>query len=445
MGKAEIKAKASKWKITNNLGLKIASFLLAILVWLMVVNMGDPVTTKVFKNVPVTVLHEEFLTEESQVYQVLESTDLVDITVRARRSVLKEIKESDFTVTADMRELVHMKSVRIAVTCEKYADKIEDLVQSHNTLLVSIEELVNKELAVELETIGTPAEGYTVGKYTINPSTVVLSGPASKVKKVERAVLAMNIESATALIEGEGSIILYDAQGNVVTDESLSLNNSRCSAHIPVWQTKSVAVEVIPTGEVASGYSYDNVSCYPTAVTITGEKEILDSMSKIAIPEGIIDISGATETLEKVINIEEYLPEGIYLVEDNSAKIKVTVEVSRQTTRQYRLNVDQIGFRNTPEDYKVGFGGVTEFTVTLRGPAKEVEQVKESDIKCTANLNNLGLGQHQVPLEIVVSGNVEAVDQVLVTVYLEAKTVSTAASGTTTLDGTTANTQPTTQ
>lgn len=409
-------------RITNNLSLKIASFLFAIVVWLIVVNAGDPVTSKVYKNVPVLVLHEEFLTREGQVYQVRENTDTVNITVRARRSVLKEIKEEDFSVTADMQELVYMASVRISVTCEKYKDDIEEISQSHDTLLVSVEEMGTKELKVELEPIGKPREGYTVGEVIHKPEKITISGPKSIVSKIDRAVTRIDVDGADSRIEGQHAApIFYDANGEEIPNNNLNLSCHSFLLTVPIWQTKSVAVEVTPVGEAAKGYSYDNVKCYPTAITIAGEENVLQNVSSIKIPEGVVDITGATDELKMNLDIEQYLPEGIYLVDKDAAKIQITVGVSRQVTKNYRIAVNQIGILNAPEDYRINFGEVTEVVVSLRGTSGELEQISEADIKATADLNGLGLGQHQVPLEVVVSGNVEVVQPVRIGIYITEK------------------------
>lgn len=409
----------ANYKITNNLNLKIGSLLLAIVVWLIVVNAGDPVTTKTFKDVPVQVLHEEFLTREGQVYQVQENTDTVNITVRARRSVLKEIKEDDFSVTADMRELIYMESVRISVTCAKYEDKIEAIQQSHDTLLVSIEELESKELELKLEAIGKPQEGYTIGTVSFRPARITISGPKSIVSKIDKAAAMIDIDGATAQIEEpQATPIFYNANGEVISDENLNLSSSSFSVTVPIWQTKSVAVVAVPSGEVAKGYSYDKVSCYPTAVTITGEEEALKRISEIEIPEEALDISGATEDLEFKLKIAQYLPEGIYLVDKDVSEVRITVGISRQVTKNYRVAVNRIGLLNAPEDYRVSFGDITEVSVALRGASSELDRISEADIKATINLEGRGVGTYQLPLEIVVSGNVEVVDTVQMNVFI---------------------------
>ena len=46
-----------KWsrRLTRNLGLKIISFLLAVTLWLLVVNIDDPVVRWTYLDVPVTI------------------------------------------------------------------------------------------------------------------------------------------------------------------------------------------------------------------------------------------------------------------------------------------------------------------------------------------------------------------------------------------------------
>ncbi len=422
MGK--FREKIAGYKITNNLSLKIVSFLFAIVVWLIVVNIGDPVTTKVYKNVPVLVIHEDFLTKEGQVYQVLENTDTVNITVRARRSVLKEIKEEDFSVTADMRELVYMESVRISITCEKYEDKIEAIYQNHDTLLVSVEEMESREFVLELEAHGKPQEGYTIGKIDFKPSHITISGPKSVVSKVNRVVAQVDVEGAYSQIEEQQAVpVLYDANGEVISNTNLSLSSHSFWVTIPIWPTKSVAVEVVPSGEAAKGFSYDKVNCYPTAVTITGEEETLKKVSSIEIPEGVVDISNAEKDLEIYLEIEQYLPEGIYLVDKDVSQIRVTVGISRQVTRNYQVAINRIGILNAPEDYRVNFGETEAIAIALQGTSSELDQISEADIKATINLEGLGVGMHQVPLEIVVSGNVEVVEPVQISIYLSEKNI----------------------
>ena len=95
-----------KDRLTNNIGLKVMSLLFAIILWMLVVNVDDPVDEETFRNVPVQVLHEEIFTTKASTYSILDGNETVSVTVRARRKVLSDVRSSDITVTADIRKRV---------------------------------------------------------------------------------------------------------------------------------------------------------------------------------------------------------------------------------------------------------------------------------------------------------------------------------------------------
>ena len=103
-------------RITKNLTLKILAFLIAVFLWLIVVNIDDPVDDKTFLNIPVQVTHEEVITDNNNTYQIVDNTQEVNVTVTAQRSVLDKIKAEDIQATADMKELTLRTQVPIEIT-----------------------------------------------------------------------------------------------------------------------------------------------------------------------------------------------------------------------------------------------------------------------------------------------------------------------------------------
>ena len=51
--------KSMKDKLIDNLGLKVIALLFAVVLWLLVVNINDPIESRTFSNIKVNVLHEE--------------------------------------------------------------------------------------------------------------------------------------------------------------------------------------------------------------------------------------------------------------------------------------------------------------------------------------------------------------------------------------------------
>ena len=60
-----------KYKLTKNLGLKVIAFFFAAILWLVVVNLDNPVVSSAFREIPVTIVNDDIITSAGDVYQVV--------------------------------------------------------------------------------------------------------------------------------------------------------------------------------------------------------------------------------------------------------------------------------------------------------------------------------------------------------------------------------------
>ena len=146
-------------KIFNNIGLKILAVIFSVLLWLVSVNINDPVDTEVYRNIPVELENTSLLTEEGLTYQVLDDTDRVTVTVRASRSVLENINASDVTATADFSELSFTNTVPIRLSLSRAFGSQIEISGNIDMVRLEVEERQEKQLVIEIDQVGTPADG----------------------------------------------------------------------------------------------------------------------------------------------------------------------------------------------------------------------------------------------------------------------------------------------
>ena len=92
--------------LTRNWGLKLVSFIIAVALWLIVVNVNDPTIRYSWSNIPVTIENGDMITSQGMIYEVLDGTDVVPkVTIQAPKSVIQNIDKSDIVATADMSKL----------------------------------------------------------------------------------------------------------------------------------------------------------------------------------------------------------------------------------------------------------------------------------------------------------------------------------------------------
>ena len=125
-------------RLTGNLGLKVLAFFIAVFMWLIVVNIDDPVIEKTYTGIPVDVINEEIVTTTNRTYQIVDGTQEVSVTVNAQRSVMEKIKSEDIIAVADMKELSMGTQIPIDVSIQGY--RYEKAFTTPGNLQVKIED-----------------------------------------------------------------------------------------------------------------------------------------------------------------------------------------------------------------------------------------------------------------------------------------------------------------
>ena len=160
----------------NNISMKVISVVIAVLIWLLVANINDPVRTERFTDVPVKIINEQALTDLGYAYEVTEGSE-VTIIAKGKSSILRNMSESDFEVVADFSKLSKVNAIPIDVSAKKYDDQLELSLGTVNTMKISIDEIVSISLPVDIVVKGDVAEGYAVGNMTGTPNLVRVTGP----------------------------------------------------------------------------------------------------------------------------------------------------------------------------------------------------------------------------------------------------------------------------
>ena len=116
-----------KEKLTHNLDLKILALVFAVILWLIVVNIDDPVKSVQFSGIQVKILHGTELEKQGLCYEVLDNSDVIDVTITGRRSVIEDVSEDNIVATADMKDLTSMNTLTIQVTSGKSKNELDNI------------------------------------------------------------------------------------------------------------------------------------------------------------------------------------------------------------------------------------------------------------------------------------------------------------------------------
>lgn len=392
-----------KKSLTNNIGLKLLAFIFAFMLWLLVVNIDDPVDTKTFDDIPVSIEYTEVVTQDQRSYQVLDGTDTVSVTVSATRSVLEKISAENIVATADMRELYLESQIPIEITIPGY--EFETATASPRNVQVKIEQNKSDTFPITVTTTGTVRDGYVLGNVQADPERVTVNGPESVIDQISKVVAEVNVSGLSSDSSIDAVLTYYDEDNNEISADQLAnnLGTTGVKVNVTLYHTARIPVTV-DTSEVtaADGYSISEVTWTPEEIQLAGEEEVLDALEEIRIPADAIDITSISQRTEKTVDITPYLPEGTRLVDENGNNILVTARVAREGTKSFDIPVGSITVNNLDDALTVsGYGSGDDLEVHIGGPQEQLNSLELSDLAVSIDLKNCTeAGEYEVPVTI---------------------------------------------
>lgn len=369
-----------KYKFTDNLGLKIIAVIFAAFLWLIVVNLDNPVSIQTFSEIPVTIINEDIILSAGDTYQVL-GEEKVSVVVSATRQVRQKLTKEDIVATADIKEMdTSTGLVPIKISIPNYAGKYESAEAAPRNLQIQREKSGKKVLSLTVSTGDSKVrDGYILGDMTVNPDKVTITGPESILDQIDRAVALIDVEGLAKDSEETAKLGLYDISGNPISQTRLgnNLGEGGITVSVEVLKIKSVPISLSVSGTPAEGYKYTGYSSEPETVQIYGEKDVVDKIEEIDVP--VIDVSGASQPIQKSVNISEYLPEGVQLVDEKTANITVTAMVEEEGTRTINFMVSSIQIYNLAEGLQVSYEPDAEIALRFSGDQKALEMLDISN------------------------------------------------------------------
>lgn len=423
--------------VINNLGLKLMAVLFAVILWLVVVNIDDPTQTKTFTT-SVTIENQDAITDMGKYYEIVDGGNTVSFKVSAKRSVLRVLSNADFKAVADMSKIEDLKRVPIEVTATRYTTSVS-FPATTQYLEVNVEDLQTKQLVVDADYTGTPAENCAVGDVNISSSNVLkVSGPASVVSTISSAKAVIDVEGMSTSITDAVVPILYDADGNVVNTTKLTLNMDTVNVTADILDVKYVSISAAITGTPQSDYVNTGVTYSPQTVAVKGAAVTLNAVNSIDIPEGIVDIDGATESVTQTVDISSYLPEGVTLANDDDKKIDITVTIEAITTKSFSIPEDNITFTNVASGYQAALKD-GKVSVSVRGLQSDLDKLTVSDIKGIIDMDGLGEGDHSVAIELGLDDTLYTVSDTQTAIVTVSKETASTGDGTSNTGNTNTN------
>ena len=224
--------------------------------------------------------------------------------------------------------------------------------------------------------------------------------------------------------EKDAELILYDSNGNVVSQNQLenNLGEDGLTVSVEILEMKSVPVIFDVTGTPAEGYQYTGCTSEPETLQICGASEDIQKIEEIDVPASVIDINGASESVEQTVDITPYLPDGIRLVDENTGSVKVTAMIEAEGTRTIDFLVRSIRINNLDDNLQVSYPADTEIRLRFSGDQEQLDVLDISNA-VSVDLEQYNTpGTYDVPVNVNLPDGITQLENVTVQLTLEEKT-----------------------
>lgn len=335
---------------------RVAAVIIAIVLWVYVISVVNPPTTVTVRQVPVTLLNQDYL-DDSKLAIAGDGKYTVDVSLSGKRKDLI-LTSSDLSATADLNGLAPGQNyITVKVTSPSNTTVSEIRTEK---IQVYVDELVAYDKPVELEILNVPS-GTELSAISIDHEIISVSGARSLVNMVDR--ILVTVDAANMSVDEpermQLTVVPIDSEGNPV--KAVNVDHSYVNVTSTLYTVKSVPLYTRVVGTPGLGLELVS-SNIPSSISIKGT---LLNLSKINyVNAEPLDISGITANRELLVT--PILPEGVELAADNGS-MKAIFTLSEQGSVTVEADSSAILLEGLSENFTAS---VPEETYTMQVTAK---------------------------------------------------------------------------
>ena len=373
---------------------------LAFVLWLVITINQNPIIERGFSDMTINVnLENTFASDKGMSIVGDISTQKFTVVVRGASYAVSSIKSGDINVYASAASVDAPGEYNLDVMASKTNQlaNYEILSVTPSTMKVSFDYIDTKDFTIKPKTEGATAKEGLIAENGIvsgtENDTVTISGPRTVMNKISSVVALAKVNKTLDVSETfDADIVLYDEQGNQISDEHLTLSINKVKVTVPISKTKTVPVLVdftnLPNGFDKNSISY---SLNYSSVTVIGKPETVDKTESVTLSP--IDLTSVSPTANS-FDVSAKLPEGVRLV-DNIEYFNVKLNIDNYS--QKVITVSDITCNGLGSGLKIQ--NISEIkNVRICGPKSVIKNIGSAYAEI--DLSGKTAGQHSVEVNI---------------------------------------------
>lgn len=393
-------------RMKNKMLAILLSAAVAVGLWMYVITVVSPESEKTYYDIPVVLQNKNILAERG--LMIVSDEPKVTLALKSTRTILNDLNESNINVIINVSNIekpgTHNLTYDISYPGNIPGNEIS--VQSSSTDLITlrVENKVRKTVPIVLDYGDTAVpDGYIADlkNAQMDYKTIEISGPESVVSQISQAMIPVDLDNQTKTLVGAYQYSLCNEQGEPVNAEKVTVNAEKVNLMLTVQRVKEIQLKVDIISGGGATEQTSTVTMDTQKIQISGSEALLEDLDALTV--GTVNLGEIMEDTIMTFPIE--LPEGIT---NQTGVEQVTVDIKLPKLKTKILKVTNIKAENIPAGLTANI--ITkELQVTVRGPEKLIDAIKETDLTAVVNLAQEQGGIVTMTAEVVVGEAFEGV------------------------------------
>ncbi len=372
----------------------ILSLVLAVIVFVIIDRQNTTLLEKnaeVLYDIPLSATYND---EEYVVEGLPETVDITLIGTKANLYLAKQLPTQDVNVDlSDLKPGVHKVNLKYKQSITSVEYKLDP---SEVTVVVSSKKSETRSVESDIVNLNKLDSKLAINNTKLDTDEVIIKGTEDSLAKVSTIKALINVSDMVDPKAGTNTLkdiplIAYDENGAKVDVEMVP---SKVTATVEIESpSKTVPLEIEPTGNVIFGKAIKNITSSVQKVTIYGNSKVLDNTNSIKVK---IDVNNLKSNKDYTVTIKK--PAGIREISEKvvTAKVELDDEVTTELSG-VKLGVVNLGSNYTAQATSEN---ATEVTVILKGVESIIKNITPSDVEAYVDLEGLAAGDHEVEIKV---------------------------------------------
>lgn len=330
-----MKTKKRFWH--SNIFLLALSFLAALAIWFYYNGIYNPEGTQTFTKIPIEITLDGSTPQRNNLTLASAPEEqLVDIEVTGPRLEVSMLRKNNISATVDLRTIDKAaftpwtwRSILARTTVSRSYISPSRLSRSPLT------RSRRRAWTSRCRRRASSREGYRLGSaLEANPASITVTGPKSVLENIsDTLVYEVNLDKRTSTATETMDLVLYDNEGNTVSNPYVTTNVTAVDIVVPVYVEKEVPLTVTYKNTMGgSDLGIVKADIQPASIIIYGPEDLIADINQITLDS--VDTSSIEYSKTQKYELPNILSNRIW---SDTTSVSVTYSFENHVSRTFNV------------------------------------------------------------------------------------------------------------